>query len=151
MRGVAHFRGEGGPEPKGPRSTSAHLKYCNADMSINAGMHAASQAENSCTETLHILRCLAGHHDKQTLIATSIAELLYPEAEHRTDGMPYTDYAELARRCFQKEYTTVLRKAAPVTEVSIYHFLCFSAKEAWHAILVLLACDRGDTADSCNV
>ena len=120
--------------------------YCNADMSINAGMHAAPQAENSCTETLHMLRCLAGHHDKQTLIATSIAELLYPEAEHRTDGMPYTDYAELATRCFQKEYTTVLRKAAPFTEVSICHFLCFCVSGG-----SVLACDRGSTADSCNV
>lgn len=67
----------------------------------------------------------AGHHDKDTLIATAIAELLYPEAEHREEGMPYEDYAELARRCYQKEYTTPLRAAAPVTEVRICpSFVC---------------------------
>ncbi|BDA46330.1 Uncharacterized protein L728 [Coccomyxa sp. Obi] len=58
-----------------------------------------------------------GHHDKDTLIATAIAELLYPEAVHRQEGVSYDDYAELARRSMHKEYISVLRSAAPVTEV----------------------------------
>lgn len=61
--------------------------------------------------------CSAGHHDKDTLIGTAIAELLFPEAQYRPEGMPYEDYAELARRSYQKHYTSVLRAAAPITEV----------------------------------
>lgn len=63
-----------------------------------------------------------GHHDKDTLIATAIAELLYPEAVHRQEGVSYEDYAELARRSMHKEYISVLRSAAPITEVSICTF-----------------------------
>ena len=61
---------------------------------------------------------LTGHHDKDTLIATAIAELLYPEAVHRQGGESYEDYAELVRRSMHKEYISVLRSAASVTEVS---------------------------------
>lgn len=60
---------------------------------------------------------VTGHHDKDTLIATAIAELLYPEAMHRQDGVSYEDYSEMARRSMHKEYISVLRAAAPITEV----------------------------------
>ena len=56
-------------------------------------------------------------HDKDTLIATAIAELLYPAEQFRRPGMSACDYTELARRSYAKEYLKPLREAACVPEV----------------------------------
>ena len=56
-------------------------------------------------------------HDRNTLIATPIAELLYPAEEFRRPGMSACDYTELARRSYAKEYLKPLREAACVPEV----------------------------------
>ena len=56
-------------------------------------------------------------HDKQTLIATAIAELLYPSEQFLQPGMRACEYAELARRSYAKEYLKPLREAASVPEV----------------------------------
>ena len=56
-------------------------------------------------------------HDKDTLIATAIAELLYPAEQFRRPGMSACDYTELARRSYAKEYLKPLREAARVPEV----------------------------------
>ncbi len=56
-------------------------------------------------------------HDKKTLIATAIAELLYPEAHFRQPGMRACEYSEIARRSYAKEYLKPLREAACIPEV----------------------------------
>lgn len=59
----------------------------------------------------------AGCHDKQTFIATAIAQSLYPEQQFRKPGTSAEDYTELARRSYAKEYLKPLREAACVPEV----------------------------------
>ena len=59
----------------------------------------------------------AGAHDRATLIAMAIAELLHPEAEFRQPGMSAPDYVELARRAYATEYLAPLLAAAQVPEV----------------------------------
>ena len=56
-------------------------------------------------------------HDKQTLGATAIAELLYPAEQFLQPGMRACEYTELARRSYAKEYLKPLREAAGVPEV----------------------------------
>lgn len=56
-------------------------------------------------------------YDKKTLIATAIAELLYPEAKFRQPGMRASEYTEIARRSYAKEYLKPLREAACIPEV----------------------------------
>ena len=51
------------------------------------------------------------------LIATAIAELLYPAERFRQPGMRACDYTELARRSYAKEYLKPLREAACVPGV----------------------------------
>ncbi|CAL5227769.1 g10789 [Coccomyxa viridis] len=58
-------------------------------------------------------------HDNQTLIATAIAELLYPAEHFRRPGMSACDYTELARRSYAKEYLEPLREAACLPEVKM--------------------------------
>jgi hypothetical protein len=68
-----------------------------------------------------------GSHDRYTLLATTIAELLYPEAEYRKSDEMYTDYVTRIRRLYRKEYLTPLRAKIPVIET-------FMSKHEWEKI-----------------
>jgi len=56
-------------------------------------------------------------HDKDSCIASTIAQLLFPHQSHRRPDMSYEDYVEVARRKYQKEVLTPLRAAAGLPEV----------------------------------
>ncbi|RKP06725.1 hypothetical protein THASP1DRAFT_18085 [Thamnocephalis sphaerospora] len=57
-----------------------------------------------------------GNHDKHTLLATTIAELLYPEATYRMADESYIAYVMRVRLLYQRDYLTPLRAKIPVTE-----------------------------------
>ena len=59
----------------------------------------------------------AGSHDKDTLIAATIAELLYPAAQHRKDGEPYNAFVARIKALFHKEVLAPLRRCLDVPEV----------------------------------
>ncbi|KAI9596876.1 hypothetical protein BDF19DRAFT_437062 [Syncephalis fuscata] len=56
------------------------------------------------------------HHDSYTLLATTIAQMLYPEAEHRKQGEELTAYVMRIRIQYQRDYLTPLRAKIPVVE-----------------------------------
>lgn len=55
-------------------------------------------------------------HDKHTLMATSIAELLFPPAEYQERDQPRQHYLNKVRERYRKEYLSPLRAALDVTE-----------------------------------
>ena len=59
----------------------------------------------------------AGFHDKDTLIAATMAELLYPAAQHRKDGEPYNAFVARIKALFHKEVLAPLRRCLDVPEV----------------------------------
>ncbi|KAI9313239.1 hypothetical protein BX666DRAFT_1864624 [Dichotomocladium elegans] len=59
---------------------------------------------------------LAKSHDKSTLLATSISELLFPPAQYQDPGESRAHYLNKVRELYRKEVTTPLRAALDVTE-----------------------------------
>ena len=62
--------------------------------------------------------CLgADAYDRVTLLATTIAAMLFPEAQWRRAGESDAQYADRTRAMLQKQYLTPLRAAAMLPEV----------------------------------
>jgi hypothetical protein len=51
-------------------------------------------------------------------MATTIAQLLFPQKDNRRADMSYEDYVEVVRRKYQKEVLTPLRALAGLPEVT---------------------------------
>ncbi len=60
----------------------------------------------------------AGSHDKDTLMAASIAELLFPARQHQAEGEPYQAYVARIKTLYHKQVLVPLRKCLDVPEVS---------------------------------
>ena len=63
--------------------------------------------------------CHAGSHDKDTLLAATIAEFLYPAAQQRLDGEPYNAFVARIKALFHKEVLAPLRRCLDVPEVPL--------------------------------
>ncbi|KAI8050540.1 hypothetical protein BDF22DRAFT_695492 [Syncephalis plumigaleata] len=61
------------------------------------------------------------HHDRHTLLATTIAQLLYPEEECRKQGEELASYVMRVRIQYQREYLTPLRAKIHVVETMMSH------------------------------
>ncbi|DBA76510.1 TPA: hypothetical protein ACH3X2_008568 [Trebouxia sp. C0005] len=66
-------------------------------------------------------------HDKDTLMAASIAELLFPARQHQAEGEPYQAYVARIKSLYHKQVLVPLRKCLDVPEV------CMSAN-AWNEV-----------------
>ncbi|RKP26082.1 hypothetical protein SYNPS1DRAFT_14704 [Syncephalis pseudoplumigaleata] len=60
-------------------------------------------------------------HDSYTLLATTIAQLLYPEAEHRKQDETMEAYVMRVRIQYQRDYLTPLRARIHVIETLMSH------------------------------
>eukprot|EP00803_Ostreobium_quekettii_P001255 evm.model.scf_269EXC.8 EVM.evm.TU.scf_269EXC.8 scf_269EXC:104886-107240(+) len=70
---------------------------------------------------------LEGHHDQHSLIASTIAQILFPRGAHAREGQSYESYICRARDLYRKEYLVPLRRYLEVPETMM------SARE-WHSI-----------------
>ena len=81
-------------------------------------------------ETHRIKACspCADAYDRRTLLATTIAAMLFPEADWRRAGESDARFADRTRGMLQKQYLTPLRAAAMLPEVSagVVTFCSFS-------------------------
>lgn len=59
------------------------------------------------------------HHDKHTLIASTIAQILYPKNRYRQEGQTYESYACMVRDKYRKEYLVPLRSYLDLAEVKM--------------------------------
>ena len=59
----------------------------------------------------------AGSHDKDTLMAASIAELLFPAGQHQAEGEPYQAYVARIKTLYHKQVLVPLRRCLDVPEV----------------------------------
>lgn len=74
--------------------------------------------------------CFTGSHDKDTLLAGTIAELLYPAAQHRRDGEPYAAFVARIKALFHKQVLAPLRKCLDVPEVLLHSLLVLLPRTA---------------------
>ena len=58
----------------------------------------------------------AKHHDKYTLIVSSISQLLFPHDTLQKEGRSYAQYVSIARDLYRKIYLTPLRQYSKVAE-----------------------------------
>ena len=72
--------------------------------------------KDTCTPLSHLV--YAGSHDKDTLMAASIAELLFPARQHQAEGEPYQAYVARIKSLYHKQVLVPLRKCLDVPEVS---------------------------------
>lgn len=73
---------------------------------------------------LTLLRCMtAGSHDKDTLMAARIAELLFPAGQHRSQDEAYNDYIARIKLMYHKQVLVPLRACLDVPEVGCYNRL----------------------------
>ena len=77
-----------------------------------------------------------GIHDKSTLIASTIAELIFPrdtitfnttDGEREEEEVTYKEYIDIARMKYQTQVLSPLRRKSAVTEV-------FMSARQWHAL-----------------
>ena len=61
---------------------------------------------------------VAGSHDKDTLMAASIAEFLFPAGQHRSEGEAYTAYVARIKLLYHKQVLVPLRACLDVPEVT---------------------------------
>ena len=71
----------------------------------------------------------AGYHDKDTLMAATIAEFLYPAAQNRRDGEAYNTFIARIKALYHKEVLAPLRR-------------CLDVPEVQHPKLSVLSCRR---------
>ncbi|KAK9812916.1 hypothetical protein WJX72_005760 [[Myrmecia] bisecta] len=69
----------------------------------------------------------AGAHDRTTLIATAVAQLLFPAETHRCAGETSAAFMQRIRMLYQREYLAPLRRHLKVPEV-------FMAAKRWHQL-----------------
>ena len=74
----------------------------------------------------------AGSHDKDTLMAASIAELLFPAGQHQAEGESYQAYVARIKTLYHKQVLVPLRKCLDVPEVS--RSPCFLLHAPSHAV-----------------
>jgi len=72
---------------------------------------------------------VADAYDRRTLLATTIAAMLFPEADWRRDGESDAQFADRTRAMLQKRYLTPLRAAAMLPEVSAWPQFVYSSRQ----------------------